>query len=86
MDDTSKDGAMKPMPWDTILKLAAELGIQTEDARRKWRERGRVPGKYRNRIARRAMERGLPVTLDDLDREDAPESRPVGRPRAEAAA
>ena len=77
---------MKPMPWDAILKLAATLGIQTEDARRKWRERGRIPGKYRIKLLRGAMERGIPLSTEDLDREDAPESRPIGRPPRQRAA
>ena len=51
--------------WDRIDPLAAELRVSTE-ARRKWRERGRVPGGWHLQLKALALKRGVHLTDEEL--------------------
>lgn len=55
-----------PMPdWDLILDLARQLGVGAE-ARKKWRQRGFVPGVWLPDLARVAHERGIDLDLTQI--------------------
>ena len=55
---------MDNMSWSIIDEAAAHLGVST-DARRKWRERGRVPHRWRIPIIQEARRAGHQLALDD---------------------
>lgn len=57
---------MKTNPWETIDALADDLGIKSE-ARRKWRERGQVPYRWRIPLLKLAVETGKPLAAEDFD-------------------
>lgn len=59
-------GVMQSIPWDTVFTIATELDIETADARRKWKERGRVPYKWRIPILQEAAKRGVMLSAADL--------------------
>jgi hypothetical protein len=61
---------MQQIPWDTVFAIAAELKIETADARRKWKERGRVPYKWRIPILQEASRRGVLLSAVDLGQEN----------------
>ncbi|MFA6134700.1 MAG: hypothetical protein WC869_11860 [Phycisphaerae bacterium] len=71
---------MKP----EIDTLAAALGVQ-EWARRKWRQRGWVPHRWRLALIGAATERGLDVSEADMDWRANPATRKPARSGAEAA-
>jgi bifunctional DNA-binding transcriptional regulator/antitoxin component of YhaV-PrlF toxin-antitoxin module len=63
--------------WGAVDRIAASLGVRA-DTRRKWRERGRVPGRWHLPIVEKARSEGLeldPAALSDF--------RPSTRVRAE---
>jgi len=62
---------MRDVPWDSILQIAEALGIESKDARRKWRERGHIPHRHRYPILREAMRQGIPLTATDVGLEAA---------------
>jgi antitoxin component of MazEF toxin-antitoxin module len=56
--------------WGVIDRIAAGLGVRSE-TRRKWRERGKVPGRWHLPILQKAGEEGLdldPEALTDFRR------------------
>lgn len=53
------------MPWDLILRLAAELGVEYQ-ARMKWRARKVVPSRWHFRLVREASKRGESLTMEDF--------------------
>lgn len=51
--------------FETIVSIGIALGA-TEEATRKWRERGHVPHRWRLPILREALKRGLSISDDDF--------------------
>jgi hypothetical protein len=51
--------------WGVIGRIAASLGVRN-DTRRKWRERGRVPGRWHLPIPQEAKAEALEADLDAL--------------------
>jgi LDH2 family malate/lactate/ureidoglycolate dehydrogenase len=56
--------------WSVIDKIAARLGA-SQQARWKWRQRGKVPGHWRLPIAEEARKEGIELNSDDMTK--APE-------------
>jgi hypothetical protein len=59
--------------WNTIDRAAAALGVKQE-ARRKWRERGRVPYRWRIPIMQKAVTFGEAVDPALFDEAPAKEA------------
>jgi hypothetical protein len=55
-----------------ILTIARDLGVSVE-ARKKWRQRGCVPHRWRLPIIREAQKRGIELPQDVFD-DEQPES------------
>ncbi len=51
--------------WNRIDPLATELGVKA-DARRKWRERGKIPGDWHLLLLKMAVKYGVPLTYNEL--------------------
>lgn len=60
--------------WNFIEREAKSLGV-TKHAIQKWRERGRVPHKYRLPLLARAASIGVALSLEAFE---APPGRSVG--------
>lgn len=56
--------------WSVIDKIAAKLGA-SQQARWKWRQRGKVPGHWRMPIAEEARKEGIELKSGDMTK--APE-------------
>lgn len=59
-------GMSDSLTWDEIEEIAASMGV-SDEARRKWRERGGVPHRWRFPIAQAAQNRGKEVSEADLE-------------------
>lgn len=66
-------GAMSP--WETIDRLGANLGVGDE-ARRKWRERGSVPHRWRLPLMEAAFAAGTSLSARDFEGISRPERAP----------
>ena len=60
--------------WDIIDELAEAEGVGPE-ARRKWRERGKVAARWHLRLLAAAERKSLPLTADDFLDQPAEEGR-----------
>lgn len=58
-------GMPEASSFETIRTIGAELGV-SDEAMRKWVERGRVPYKWRLPILGSARKRGLELSEDDF--------------------
>lgn len=63
----------------TVLDIAAAEGV-TANALKKWRKRGKVPGKYHLQLVEAAQKKGLQLSSRDFGVAASPKSKK--RPRA----
>jgi transposase-like protein len=63
----------------TVLEIAAAEGV-TANALKKWRKRGKVPGKYHLQLVEAAQKKGLQLSSRDFG--TAATSKPRKRGRA----
>lgn len=63
----------------TVLDIAAAEGV-TANALKKWRQRGKVPGKYHMQLVEAAQKQGLQLSSRDFGIAAAP--KPKKRARA----
>lgn len=63
-----------------VLDIAAAEGV-TANALKKWRKRGKVPGKYHLQLVEAAQKKGLQLSSRDF----GPAAKPAPKKRARAA-